>query len=84
MVICSTGQFGNVGVIGRPSCRMLPLGCRHRRVGHVHADVALQGYGSSIALSVAIFGGFAPFIATWLIQATESPVSPTSICCLRR
>ena len=28
------------------------------------------------ALSVAIFGGFAPFIATWLIGATGSPISP--------
>jgi MHS family proline/betaine transporter-like MFS transporter len=29
------------------------------------------------SLSVAIFGGFAPFIATWLIQVTGSPVAPT-------
>jgi len=29
------------------------------------------------ALAVAIFGGFAPFIATWLIRATGSPMSPT-------
>jgi MHS family proline/betaine transporter-like MFS transporter len=28
------------------------------------------------ALSVAIFGGFAPYIATWLIKATGSPISP--------
>ena len=28
------------------------------------------------ALAVAIFGGFAPFIATWLIGATGSPLSP--------
>jgi MFS transporter, MHS family, proline/betaine transporter len=28
------------------------------------------------ALSVAIFGGFAPFIATWLISTTGSPLSP--------
>jgi len=28
------------------------------------------------ALAVAIFGGFAPFIATWLIAATGSPLSP--------
>ena len=27
--------------------------------------------------AVAIFGGFAPFIATWLIANTGSPVSPT-------
>ncbi len=29
------------------------------------------------SLSVAIFGGFAPFIATWLIQATGTPIAPT-------
>ena len=29
------------------------------------------------ALAVAIFGGFAPFIATWLIANTGSPISPT-------
>jgi len=28
------------------------------------------------ALSVAIFGGFAPYIATWLIAHTGSPISP--------
>jgi MHS family proline/betaine transporter-like MFS transporter len=28
------------------------------------------------ALSVAIFGGFAPYIATWLIAKTGSPISP--------
>jgi MFS transporter, MHS family, proline/betaine transporter len=27
-------------------------------------------------LSTAIFGGFAPFIATWLIAATGSPIAP--------
>jgi len=29
------------------------------------------------SLAVAIFGGFAPFIATWLIGQTGSPISPT-------
>jgi MHS family proline/betaine transporter-like MFS transporter len=29
------------------------------------------------SLAVAIFGGFAPFIATWLIARTGSPLSPT-------
>lgn len=29
------------------------------------------------SLSVAIFGGFAPFIAIWLIGTTGSPISPT-------
>jgi MHS family proline/betaine transporter-like MFS transporter len=27
--------------------------------------------------AVAIFGGFAPFIATWLIEKTGSPIAPT-------
>ncbi|QOZ24624.1 MFS transporter [Bradyrhizobium sp. CCBAU 51753] len=40
---------------------------------HLRSTWMSSGY----ALSVAIFGGFAPFIATWLIQATGSPVSPT-------
>jgi len=29
------------------------------------------------SLATAIFGGFAPFTATWLIEKTGSPVSPT-------
>jgi MFS transporter, MHS family, proline/betaine transporter len=29
------------------------------------------------SLATSIFGGFAPFIATWLISRTGSPVSPT-------
>ncbi len=29
------------------------------------------------SLAVTVFGGFAPFIATWLINATGSPVAPT-------
>jgi MHS family proline/betaine transporter-like MFS transporter len=32
---------------------------------------------TSYALAVAIFGGFAPFIATWLIQQTGTPIAPT-------
>jgi MHS family proline/betaine transporter-like MFS transporter len=31
----------------------------------------------SYALAVAIFGGFAPFIATWLIRSTGSALSPS-------
>jgi MHS family proline/betaine transporter-like MFS transporter len=30
----------------------------------------------SYGFSVAIFGGFSPFVATWLISATGSPLSP--------
>ncbi|MBO1074573.1 MFS transporter [Roseomonas marmotae] len=29
------------------------------------------------SLAVAVFGGFAPYIATWLIARTGSPISPT-------
>ncbi len=29
------------------------------------------------SLATSIFGGFAPFIATWLISKTGSPISPT-------
>jgi MHS family proline/betaine transporter-like MFS transporter len=31
----------------------------------------------SYSLCTAIFGGFAPFVATWLIDRTGSPISPT-------
>ena len=40
---------------------------------HLRSTWMSSGY----ALAVALFGGFAPFIATWLIQVTGSPVSPT-------
>jgi MHS family proline/betaine transporter-like MFS transporter len=40
---------------------------------HLRSTWMSSGY----ALAVAIFGGFAPFMATWLIQVTGSPVSPT-------
>lgn len=32
---------------------------------------------TAYAVAVAIFGGFAPFIATWLIQTTGTPIAPT-------
>jgi MHS family proline/betaine transporter-like MFS transporter len=40
---------------------------------HLRSTWMTSGY----ALSVAIFGGFAPFIATWLIQMTGSPTAPS-------
>jgi MFS family permease len=40
---------------------------------HLRSTWMSSGY----ALSVAIFGGFAPFVATWLIQVTGSPLAPT-------
>jgi len=41
-------------------------------------DTAKRATGMSVgySLAVAIFGGFAPFIATWLIDITNSPLSP--------
>lgn len=32
----------------------------------------------SYALAVAVFGGFAPFIAVWLTEALDSPLAPTA------
>ncbi|MGG5823598.1 MFS transporter [Falsiroseomonas sp. HW251] len=32
---------------------------------------------TSYALAVALFGGFAPFVATWLIATSGSPMSPS-------
>ena len=40
-----------------------------------HSRILLMSV--SYSLSTAIFGGFAPFIATWLIDRTGSPLSPT-------
>ena len=41
--------------------------------------VATRAIGVSLSFSTAvtIFGGFAPFIATWLIAATGDPLSPS-------
>lgn len=40
---------------------------------HLRSTWMSAGY----TLAVAVFGGFAPFIATWLIRETGSPVAPT-------
>jgi MHS family proline/betaine transporter-like MFS transporter len=40
---------------------------------HMRSTWMSAGY----SLAVAIFGGFAPFAATWLIARTGSPLSPT-------
>jgi len=36
-----------------------------------------QWLGIGYGVSVAIFGGFTPFIATWLIKTFQSPLAPT-------
>jgi MHS family proline/betaine transporter-like MFS transporter len=35
------------------------------------------GIAFSYSVSVTIFGGFAPFVATWLIAETGDPLSPS-------
>jgi len=40
---------------------------------HLRSTWMSAGY----TLAVAVFGGFAPFVASWLIGATGSPLSPT-------
>lgn len=39
------------------------------------------GLSVSYSLGVAIFGGFAPFISTWLIAATGSRIAPAFYAC---
>jgi MFS family permease len=40
------------------------------------AHVRSTGLGLAYNLAVMVFGGFAPFFVTWLIQATGLPVAP--------
>src|ERR1700761_5706667 len=40
-------------------------------------DTRAVGIALSYAVSVTIFGGFAPFFATWLIAETGDPLSPS-------
>jgi len=40
-------------------------------------EIRAVGIAFSFSLSVTIFGGFAPFVATWLIAQTGDPLSPS-------
>jgi len=40
-------------------------------------DARAVGIAFSYSISVTIFGGFAPFVATWLIAQTGDPLSPS-------
>jgi MHS family proline/betaine transporter-like MFS transporter len=65
MTMCAgvlSGTFG--GAAPSYLCRILPT-----RVRYVSLSV---GYGGA----VMIFGGFAPFIATWLVASTGSAAAP--------
>ncbi|GAA5630758.1 proline/betaine transporter [Acinetobacter calcoaceticus] len=42
-------------------------------------QVRYAGYGIGFNLSIAVFGGSAPYLATYLIYITESPTSPALI-----
>jgi MFS transporter, MHS family, proline/betaine transporter len=56
----------------------LYLGCQAGLISELFSSRVL-GSGLSIgnALAVTIFGGFAPFIGTWLIEATANPLAPS-------
>jgi MHS family proline/betaine transporter-like MFS transporter len=40
-------------------------------------EIRAVGVSLSFSMSVTIFGGFAPFVATWLIAQTGDPLSPS-------
>jgi MFS transporter, MHS family, proline/betaine transporter len=40
-------------------------------------EIRAVGVALSFSVSVTIFGGFAPFVATWLIAQTGDPLSPS-------
>ena len=40
-------------------------------------EIRAVGIAFSYSISVTIFGGFAPFVATWLIAQTGDPLSPS-------
>ena len=40
------------------------------------AHVRTTGLGAAYNMAVMLFGGFAPFFVTWLIQATGLPIAP--------
>ncbi len=58
-------KAGYSGVLPSLLAELFPVGTR------------AVGIAFSYAISVTIFGGFAPFVATWLIAATGDPLSPS-------
>src|SRR5262249_37330534 len=40
-------------------------------------EIRAVGVSLAFSISVTIFGGFAPFVATWLIARTGDPLSPS-------
>lgn len=60
------------GVVLALFCGVGPAAISEIFPTHNRSTLMSIGY----AISVAIFGGFAPFIATWLIAMTGTPIAP--------
>jgi MHS family proline/betaine transporter-like MFS transporter len=55
---------GYSGVLPSVLCEQFPV------------ETRAVGVAFAFSISVTVFGGFAPFVATWLIAATGDPLSP--------
>ena len=56
---------GYSGVLPSVLCEQFPV------------ETRAVGVAFAFSMSVTIFGGFAPFVATWLIAQTGDPLSPS-------
>lgn len=73
-------SFGRLAVLQITLCCALgiffgPMSAAVAEQFPVHARST--GLGIAYNLAVMIFGGFAPFFVTWLIEATGSPIAPS-------
>jgi MHS family proline/betaine transporter-like MFS transporter len=57
-------KAGYSGVLPSMLCEQFPV------------ETRAVGVAFAFSVSVTIFGGFAPFVATWLIAQTGDPLSP--------
>jgi len=57
-------KAGYSGVLPSVLCEQFPV------------EIRAVGVAFAFSVSVTIFGGFAPFVATWLIAQTGDPLSP--------
>jgi MFS transporter, MHS family, proline/betaine transporter len=57
-------KAGYSGVLPSVLCELFPV------------EIRAVGVAFAFSISVTIFGGFAPFVATWLIARTGDPLSP--------
>jgi MHS family proline/betaine transporter-like MFS transporter len=58
-------KAGYSGVLPSVLCEQFPV------------ETRAVGVAFAFSMSVTIFGGFAPFVATWLIAVTGDPLSPS-------